>query len=235
LLPPWLLYIVHEKLWWRGGMGRPNRTFRLVKKKTDVLEEAVPKSPFSSALHERMSNHSLKAALGPALDAAHEEFLKGDRFVLFDVILFCATLQAVIPSWAVDALLDIGEGISSGEVKDMNDAFGPIRGRIDSRRRQHRLLEAENDVVTMLLRVRGEGYSLGAAYAFEEAAERLKSVGVKVNRRDVEDIYRRPYIKELITNWPMGTEWKGGSGTARPRLRDWKRASRPLWEDKDAG
>lgn len=192
-------------------------------------------SPLFVALHKGMDTFSIREALVPALEAAHKAFLDGDRFVLFDVVLVCATFQAVIPSWAVDELLSIGEDMGTGHLKDLNAAFGPPRARVDSRQRQTRLRKVEGSVVAMLLTVRGEGLPLSAAYAFDVATERLNSLGVHVTRRDVEDIYRLPRVKESITNWPKGKPFSGATVSVQLPLRSLKRTVRPLWEDKNAG
>lgn len=211
------------------------KTTKISKQKNGVSPKNVARSPLVVALHEGMANQSIRKSLELALDVAHQSFLDGDRFILFEVILYCATFQAVIPGWAVDALLDIGEGIDSGQIKDLNHAFGPARERVDSRRRKTRLKEAEGSVIAALLAVRGEGFSLAAAYAFDAATERLNSQGIEVNRRDVEDIYRLPRVRELIANWPQGKAWEGGVMSSGSPLRDWKQTSRPLWEVKNAG
>ena len=208
---------------------------RIRKQKSGMSPKPEFKSPLSVALRERMLTHSIRDSLLPALDAAHRAFLEGDRFVLFDVILACATFQAVIPSWAVDALHDISEGISSGHLMNLNDAFGPPRARVNSRQRQTRLRKVEGSVIAMLLTVRGEGLPLSAEYAFDEATKRLNSHGVHVNRRDVEDIYKLPRVKKLILSSQKGVAWEGGVLSVNITLRDLKRTGRPLWEDKDAG
>lgn len=216
-------------------MNHKLKTAKIHKQKNNATPERSSMSPLVVALHEGMANLSIREALAPALEAAHKAFLDGDRFVLFDVVLVCATFQAVIPSWAVDELLSIQEGISTGHLKDLNAAFGPPRARVDSRQRQTRLRKVEGSVVAMLFTVRGEGLSLSAEYAFDEATKRLNSLGVHVNRRDVEDIYRLPRVKKLITNWPKGKPFSGATVSAQLTFRSFKRTVRPLWEDKDAG
>lgn len=214
-----------------AGMYNTQKSAK-IRQKNVVCPRNDSRSPLFVTLREGMANHSIKEALVPALDAAHKAFLDGDRFVLFDVIIVCATFQAVIPSWAVDALLDIGEGIGAGRLKDMNDAFGPARTRVNSRHRQTRLRKVEGSVIAMLLTVRGEGLPLSAEYAFDEATKRLVLQGVHVNRRDVEDIYRIPRVKGLISSWPQGKVWDGGVVSGGILLRDLKLSGRPLWGSK---
>jgi hypothetical protein len=167
------------------------------------------------------------------LEAGREAFESGDRSALLDVVFLCARFQAVFPDWATDALLDIEQKLESGDLKDLNEAFGWKPEDRRRRRKIHRQNQREKDILTLLLKHRleggleGEGGSLNAEVAFDPIAEELD-----ISRRDVEAVYKRnrQFIK---TELPRGNPGDTIHGFARLVLPVPRRRGRPILRDPE--
>jgi hypothetical protein len=66
-----------------------------------------------------------KGGVAGALEAAHEAFKQGHRYALFEVVVLCACVQATIPEWATDALMEMHEHLEderkSGDWRDHHE------------------------------------------------------------------------------------------------------------------
>lgn len=156
-----------------------------------------------------------------------EGFQQGEKTALLYTIFICARYQAVLPDWAVDALLDMESGLANGKVNDPNAGFGwqPIRkGLREKRARQNAIASL---VLGKLQQHRLSGGGLNADVDFQAIADELQ-----VSRRDVEEIYKKDgqFIKALP---------KGGDNTnycfARLELPNDRRYGRPILRDTQPG
>jgi hypothetical protein len=139
------------------------------------------------------------AAILRYLDMARESFEKGERSALLYAVALCARVQAVIPEWATDALLDAQRGLESGEYKDFNDAYGWAGESRATRTRTTRRALIQKDVLNEMWRLRPEGASLSPDDMFDRVQESLAARGIKASRRDIEAIYkeRGQFIKDI--------------------------------------
>jgi hypothetical protein len=124
------------------------------------------------------------------LDESRLAFEKGDKSALMKCVFRCARFQAVIPEWAADALLVIQDDMEIGSITDFNSAFGRPLEKANTRAARARKEKSKHEVLTVLMRLRAEGCSLNDSEMFSQAQERLQDLGLKVNHRDIQDIYK---------------------------------------------
>ncbi len=120
-----------------------------------------------------------------ALADAQARFLSGDKSQLMRCIFLCARFQAVIPDWAVDALVKIQESMEAGEITDFNEAFGKPAARVDTRAAKARQKRLTPDVLHVLGLLRVRGSPMTSDDFFSEAQEKLKDEGIEVSVRDI--------------------------------------------------
>lgn len=101
----------------------------------------------SKMLEESM--HGDKAVLS-YMDMCHAEFVAGDKTALFMVIILCAQYQAIIPEWAADEVLKIEPLIESGELRDLDDAFGFAAENQATRKKRSRLKKQTSAVLGLM-------------------------------------------------------------------------------------
>jgi hypothetical protein len=138
------------------------------------------------------------------LESARKGFEQGDKSQLMWCIYRCARFQAVIPEWAVDALLKIQDDMESGNISDFNDAFGKPREKVNTRSARVRKNKLRPFVLPVLARLRLAGGSLNNAEIMEQAAEIVREMGHSCNQRDVKEIYELhgSFIKGLPRDNP---------------------------------
>ncbi|MFO1415275.1 MAG: hypothetical protein U1F10_15500 [Burkholderiales bacterium] len=149
-------------------------------------------------------------------------YAEGDRFALLEALLVCGLLQAVIPDWAVDALVDVDRNLASGELEDLNEALG-WQAPSQARRKKERQKELQTELVLgALARYRVDGGPLNAEEAFAPVAAELG-----IGRRLVETIYKESgaWIKGLPKN--AGNYAFSLAGSPFPRRR-----GRPTYADR---
>jgi len=130
------------------------------------------------------------AALLNRLSRFEAEYNSGQKYELFDALVFCARYQIVIPKWAADALLNIGEGLTDGEEADINSAFGwhelpKEKTNVATRGRHARARKNKERVIKAIFRHRLGGGTLNTELGLQKVADELD-----LSRRDVEAIYR---------------------------------------------
>lgn len=124
---------------------------------------------------------------------------KGDKSALMRCVFRCARFQAVIPEWAVDALLEIQEKMESGHFVDFNDAFGKPSEKVNTRAAKKRIKTFRQEVLIVLTRLRTLGLSLNIVTMCDEAYEILQSHSMPVTLRDIKAIYAShgAFIKDI--------------------------------------
>ena len=139
------------------------------------------------------------AALLIRLSRFEAEYNSGQKYELFDALVFCARYQIVIPEWAANALLNMREGVTDGEEADLNSAFGWDELPREKRNRATRVHDAllrknKKRVIEAIFHHRLEGGSLNTDVGLGEVAEELG-----LGRRVVEDIYKEAgrFAKEI--------------------------------------
>lgn len=160
-------------------------------------------------------------------------FLAGDKSKLFRCLYLCARFQAVIPEWAVDAVLKLEEDMERGKIKDFNDAFGVSVEQVNTRAARARKMEAKAHVLEELWRLRRDGRSLNDAEIFSEALENLRQNGLNVNHRDIKEIYdaEGAFLKDI----PRQAEPNHGFGFAYLTMPKARRRGRGILRDEEAG
>jgi hypothetical protein len=133
------------------------------------------------------------------LERARQGFEGGDKSQLMWCVYRCARFQAVIPEWAVDALLAIQDDMESGRIADFNGAFGKPSEKVNTRAARERKKKLAPEVLIVLTRLRADGSSLNDDEMFGEALEILRGQGFDVNHRDIQDIYKSDggFIKKI--------------------------------------
>jgi hypothetical protein len=178
---------------------------------------------FSPDLEERLWGDD--AILG-YLEEGRKTYESGDRSALLGIARLCASLQAVIPDWATDALLDIMQKLESGDLNDLNEAFGWKASHKATRRKRHRQTEKGSDILERLQEFRLNGGTLNADEGLQSIADELGT-----SRRDVEEVYKRKgqFIKKLPRGNPDGHIY------CFPRMKVPvpRRRGRPILRDKD--
>lgn len=128
------------------------------------------------------------------LKRLQKDYEKGTKSALIEALLQCAISQAVIPEWAVNALLDAEKGLDSGERKDFNDAFGWEDCEIEpkhqgTRKSEHKREENRQKIYDGYTRYRNNGGSNNS----QDLVESI-SLATGVPERQV-----KKTIKELFT------------------------------------
>jgi hypothetical protein len=88
------------------------------------------------------------------IEEARTGFDSGDRSKLLDVVFLCANYQAVIPDWAVDALLELREQLTRGKLRDWNDAFAWQHSSVSGRAAEFRRKQMAPTILAALMRHR---------------------------------------------------------------------------------
>jgi hypothetical protein len=140
-----------------------------------------------------MTDEEYEARAAPLLvrlSRFEAEYNLGHKYELFDALVFCARYQIVIPEWAADALLNIGEGLTDGEEADINSAFGwgelPKEKRYKAPRKHNALVRKNKPrVIEAMFLHRLDGGSLNADVGLREIAKELG-----LSPRVVESIYQ---------------------------------------------
>lgn len=88
------------------------------------------------------------------VDEVRTAYEGGDQSKLLDLVFLCATYQAVIPDWAVDALLGIRDELNEGRLRDLNEAFAWNHSDIRTRAAGHRREQLEQAILAALMRHR---------------------------------------------------------------------------------
>lgn len=211
---------------------------KLIKKQRPVQRNERPK-PINQSVEEGASDskhigfdeYTLVhgSAAGWVTEEAKRQFEAGRKYVLMEVVFICASMQFVLPDWAVDALLDIHDRLNNGEYGDFTEAFGPLPQGKPGRKRRGRHLNQAGAVVQWLgmLRV-GEAYNLGRD-DLEIAAQRMRGEGLDVSNDDVREIYRK-YGQGLKSIEPAeGKDFSSFFGSIS--LSERRRRGRPLADD----
>ena len=123
------------------------------------------------------------------LEASRIAFESGEKSELMKCVYRCARFQAVLPEWAADALLALQEDLESGRTADYNEAFGKPKEKVSTRAARARKLNAKPRVMAELWRLRCVGNSLNDADMFPQALENLRSAGLYINHRDIQELY----------------------------------------------
>lgn len=167
----------------------------------------------STGLRTSLFSGAIKDTLPQWLDEKRHAFEQGEKFSLYEVLLWCGIFQAVIPEWAVDALIAIKEDVDHGRILDaeaFGNALGPP-GRPVARARRTTLRERNSDILMMLGRLRTEGYALDNS-GFDAAKERLlEEHGLNLSRKDIEDVYKAAG-KDWLKKIPQGHTPQSGLG-----------------------
>jgi hypothetical protein len=197
-----------------------------VQRSKPIREKSVPDGESHISFAEYTAVHG--SAFEWLTIEAKKQFESGRKYVLMEVVFVCATLQAVIPDWAVDALLVISERLSDGRTKDLNEAFGEpsISRTMRAKRKDH--LDKAGDVIRILGQLRvGQGQNLSRD-SLAEAAQQIRENGIEVSDDDVRKIYEK--YGSSLKHLKIGT---GGEFTSMfvhlPKIR---RSGRPIFEDK---
>lgn len=178
----------------------------------------------------------LNGGVAGALDAAHQAFKAGHKYALFEVVVLCACVQATIPEWATDALMEMHEQIESGRLSNLGEAFGKSvpGGRSDARARRARLREHGADILITLFRLRLDGHSFNDAEIFDLALTQLRQKNIPVNHRDIRDIAKANRAK--LHRIPRGPATDAPVfGVMHPilPLSEMRRRGRPLLNDQE--
>lgn len=185
------------------------------------------------------------------VDEVRTAYEGGDHSKLLDLVLLCATYQAVIPDWGVDALLALRDQLDEGRLRNLNEAFAwkhsDIRARAAKRRREKR----EQEILGALMRhriarissplnpctddppdidpVKAQREALGGNFIANEGLQEIAD-RYGFRRRDVEAVYKTH--RDALQAIP-----KGGGGIGRagmtgvmPPLVE-RRRGRPLLRD----
>lgn len=161
------------------------------------------------------------------LSEMQSDFEMGKRYALFEVVAWCATLQATVPEWAVDALIAIKDVVDHGRIanaEDFGNALGPP-GRPVARKKATQMKERTGDILMVLGKLREEGRAFDNA-CFEEAKERLSRLGLNLSRGQIEGIYKE-FGRDWLKQKPQGESMSGG-GFVLLSLSDFKMRGRPL-------
>lgn len=180
----------------------------------------------SKALEERLWGD---AAILRYIKMGKDAFESGEKDALLGIVFLCARYQAVIPDWAVDALLDVERGLESGTLVDLNQAFGWKHEHLASRKRRARQARLRADVLLELQAARLAGSSFNADDICTRVVESLRSKGMKLSRRDVEKIYKEygAFLKKL----PRSPDPNQGYGQIHATLPDHRRTGRAILRD----
>jgi hypothetical protein len=163
------------------------------------------------------------------LEDGRKAFDDGDRSALFSVLCLCANFQAVLPEWAADALLAMEKQLEDGTLADFNEAFGDAGEHRASRRRRARLAKQRHLVLSELQRLRLSGAALDVN-TFDEVVEALRSRNLKLNRRDVQDIYQQHGV--FLRNLPRNPDPNHRYAMINGVIRIPRRTDRPVLADK---
>ncbi len=161
---------------------------------------------------------------------AHSKFLSGDKFQLMRCVYLCARFQAVIPDWAVDALLKIQESMEAGEITDFNEAFGKPAARVDTRAAKARRKRLTPDVFQSLGLLRVRGSLVTGDDLFTAVQEDLQSKGIEASIRDIQAIYNEN--KAFISSLPIGDDPKKRFASGFITFPSPRRRGRDTLEDK---
>ena len=117
-----------------------------------------------------------------------------------------------------------------GKLADFNEAFGPIGERKNSRQQRARQTRANAPVLQELQALRLAGTAIGPDM-FDQVVEKLEGQGLDVNRRDVEDIYKKQgqFIKDL----PRKPDPNNRYAQVHMNIRQPRRYGRAILKDKD--
>lgn len=150
----------------------------------------------SKTLEERLWGD---AAVLRYLQMGKDAFESGEKDALLGVVFLCARFQAVIPDWAVDALLGIERGLEDGRLLDLNQAFGWQHEHLAARKKRARQRRLRAPVLQELQAARLAGASFNADDICTRVVESLRKKGMKLSRRDVEEIYKEhgAFLKKL--------------------------------------
>ena len=151
------------------------------------------------------------------LEVARIAFAAGEKLQLMYCVFLCARYQAVLPAWAADALLKIEAELANGRCADLNQAFGKPPEKVNRRAAKARLKSLLLPVIGALIKLRANGMSLSADDMSDQVTKALGKLGINVNARDVQTIYRTQgqFIKALprgsntgqifgVLNFPRG-------------------------------
>lgn len=183
----------------------------------------------SNALHERLWGD---AAIRRYIRICEEAFESGEKGALLGVVFLCARHQAVIPDWAADALIDIERGLETGDLVDANEAFGWQHEHVATRKKRARRTRLRAPVLLELQAVRLAGASLNADDICGRVVESLRDRGMKLSRRDVDDIYKThgTFLRDL----PRSTDGNHRYGQMHAILPNHRRRGRASLRDQDA-
>lgn len=122
----------------------------------------------------------------------------GDKSQLMRCVIRCARFQAVIPEWAVDALIAIDDNLETGRLKDFNEALGVPTEKISTRAAKARIAKLKTEVLGLIQQLRFQGASFNDADMFPQVVEALRTRGIHANHRDVQYIYKTygSFLKE---------------------------------------
>jgi len=166
------------------------------------------------------------------LEEKRSRYVAGDKFALFEALLLCGVYQAVIPEWAVDAMITLQDQIDLGQVTDAEvwgNMLGPP-GRPAARGKRHVLQHRTGDVLMTLAKLRGEGHAFDNN-CFDCAQERLREeLGLEVPRRSIEETYKTNMV--WLKKLPRGVPFSGGVGWGLVHLSQMKRTGRHLLTDE---
>jgi hypothetical protein len=180
----------------------------------------------SKALEEQLWGD---AAILRYIQMGKDAFEAGEKDALLGIVFLCARYQAVIPDWAVDALLDIERDLESGALVDINEAFGWQHEHLATRKKRARQRRLRAPVLLELQAARLAGASFNADDICSRVVESLRGKGMKLSRRDVEEIYKEhgTFLKKL----PRSPDPNHRYGQMHAILPDHRRAGRAILRD----
>lgn len=172
------------------------------------------------------------AGVGPAADwlcvEAKRQYEAGRRGVLMEVVFVCACIQAVIPDWAVDALLLVKRGLGDGSLNDYNEAFGKLPRSRTKRASEKNRLDHTGQVIHLLGKLRvQEGFNLSRE-SLELAAKRIREQGVDVSTDEVRRIYEQHGA--AVRNVKIGSDGDFNSAFLVVPFEAFRRRGRPVLE-----
>ncbi|WP_234263078.1 hypothetical protein [Hydrogenophaga sp. NFH-34] len=187
----------------------------------------------SKGAREALYSGSFRENFQKKLEEHRRAFEGGEKFALFEVLLWCGILQAVIPEWAVDALIAIKDDVDHGRIADA-ESFGSTMGppgRPVARAKATAIRDHSGVVLMMIARLRTEGLALDNN-GFEAVKERLlQECGLNLSRKDIEDVYKGSG-KDWLKKIPQGEMPQGGLsiGHAVVPYAEMKMRGRPLFK-----
>jgi len=185
------------------------------------------------------------------IDEVRTAYEAGDRSKLLDLVFLCATYQAVIPDWAVDALLEVRDQLGAGRLRNLNEAFAWKHSDLRARAAKHRRQQLEQDILAALMRHRvarfgsrlnrsvddppdidpvdAQQRGIGGNFTASDGLQQIaREYGFQ--RRDVEAVYKKHRDALLAIPKGGGAVVRGAMAATMPPLVT-RRKGRPLLRD----